>query len=177
MKCNKIKKLETEKEYKPISTRINFKLQATDAVKETQGFKDLQTKVEATLDQLKTDLKKHVIECAKLEKAQLQEQTHSLATSLLRNSVAIFSTAHGTDPTLVYAVLQWVIREKGTLFLTHLHLTPDEFLAVYNTEYNCTEQVITLPEAASEVVNGVGQCLFSIMKTSWDAYIAQTKQN
>ena len=177
VKCNKIKKLESEPEYKPISTRINFKLQATESVKETQGFKDLQAKVDGTLERMKKELREHVIECAKLEKAQLQDSARSHALSIVKNSIAIFSTAHGIDRCFTHHLAHELIREKSNTFLTHLDLTPAAFLTLYNTEYNATEETVVLPERAGDIVNGVARCAHTVLKASWDAYLAQAKQN
>ena len=177
VKCNKITKMEDDSEYQPISTRINFKLQAMDAIKDTEGFNDLQAKVDDTLSKLKMDLKSHIIECAKLEKAALRERAQTLAVSLVKSLVTIYSIAHGIDKYFVHNLAQKAIRDKGNTFLTHMQLTPDEFVARYNTEFNCAEENIVLPEKSDELVKGVSHCLLIVMKTSWDAYLTQVRHN
>ena len=177
VKCEKIKKMEANAEYQPISTRINFRLDACEAVKETQAFADLQSKVDDTLTQLKKDLREHVIECAGLQRSHLRSEARSTAITLVMNTVSIFATAYGIDQSFVHPLALEAIKKKGDLFLTHLQLTPDAFATLYSTEQNATNEVVVLPDRSDDLIKGVGTCLHGVMKTSWDAYLAQEKQN
>ena len=176
-KDKKVKKLESDSLYQPISSRYAFTLRANAEVKETQAFKDLQAEVEKTLDNFKSELRKHTVDCAKLERDHYLESSKTAACLLVQHTVAIFCTAHGLDDALVHDIAMECIRENGTNFVSHLNSTDASFLQLYKQETGASESVLTLSDTGNNVKRDATRCIIDILSGAIDAYLKQDRQN
>ena len=175
-KSQKIMKMEKDNDFIPISARVTFKLKAMKDVEELQGFKELQESVDEDMSLVQKRLKKHIIECAKLELKHLSDRLYSLLVHAIKDTVSLFGTAHEINPNEYGKIGCAIIEAHGDVLVQHLSIDSGDFLALFRAELNVTTNDYSLGGDTSLIVPQIKRTLEAVFVRSWEAFMNASKQ-
>lgn len=172
-----ILRMEADEGYIPVSARVNFKLSPLKSAEEMTEFLELQTRNIAFTETVKIQYRKHIIECAKIDRKALRAQLNKEYCESIHQVVSIFHTAQSVDDSLSHPLAIKLFTENSISILKHIDLESAAFCLLYKT----TLDVGTLTEAQIAVDNPrigeIKRAIESVFPAAIDKYIKQLADN
>lgn len=176
-KQKNIKRMEDDEDYIPHSARVAFKLTVIKDAEEMDEFKALEKRNDTFKETVQKQLKKHIIECAKIEKQCLRLKLNADYCETIHQVVSIFHTAQGVNETLTHPTALKLITDHSIAVLKHIDLNSDDFKALYIKTMAVAEMTDEQLEVDNPKIGEIKRVIQSVFPASVDCYLKQSRDN
>ena len=193
-KTDAIAKLEKNDDVIPISAKVGFNLQVIKEAEELEEFKELQNQTNTTVAKFQKELKKHIIEAAKIEQQTMINMVIKHYCKSIHSTVKLFLQAQGCPTTQAHSVVSTLLELYSNVLLEHVTILLQDLHAAYKATFTLdTFPIIETPQVAVDsdsedppLTNAqvyarenaeIKRAIESVFCTSWSTYLQQVKDN
>ena len=170
-------RMENDEEYVPVSARIKFSLNVVKEASEDAEYKDLVTETKDYVKEIQKELKKRIIQCAKIEFEALLLARDRFYCETVYTLAILFLTLHGEKLDQATSLAYGVIRMHPVSTGDGTNLPQNHLGGVYVNHLNpdvAARNMVLTNKMGSEVPSFM-RILANVFQEPWEAYLRRAR--